>query len=270
MKEKDSREGGNSNQIPQTDNLAQFFGRKSFSERIEPVLEHLAKILCPDIQIGQPLPAYCHRILQIFRRTYLKNFPSFTDIAPGRDVNWRPLGRMIGVALRCLRFGECETDQVLNLTPGQEKEIAQLLVIQPEVDVTFWNNCVTRVESAFAEWNQRAFQFSPTAFADLSAGISEGMRGFMDESGGFTGESNRAGMYWFLLLARPEISQMQRACPPVTRTDFAAWLEPFARAGIVGSADLDQIREVCKDIGLKFKKPGAPRKRKIIGECRKF
>jgi hypothetical protein len=253
---------GQNQTTPQQDSLAQFFSRMPFLERAGPVLAEMSRILnagTGECEAGPPLPEYCHNILAIFRRTYFKHFPAFADLVtnqPGQavQVDWRLLGKMIGIGLRCLRFGECEVEHSAALAPGREQELLRsFLGGHPlEQDETYWNEVTQKINAAFFNWNQAAFQWGPRAMAELNAGVAEGLSKFINDSGQFAGESNRAGVYWFLLLVWPEISQMQRARPAKTRSDFAVWLEPFARAGIVSVGDLDQIRDVCDDLGLKF------------------
>jgi hypothetical protein len=255
--------GASKNQpIPQKDSLEQFFGRMPFLERAGPVLAEMSRILCAEsgeCEAGPPLPQYCHNILAIFRRTYFKHFPAFADVVtnpPGQpvQVDWRLLGKMIGIGLRCLRFGEYEVGQSSGPTPVQEKEPLRSFLGEStsEQDEMYWIEVTQKINAAFFNWNQAAFQWGPRAMAELNAGVAEGLSRFINDSGQFAGESNRAGVYWFLLLAWPEISQMQRARLPKTRSDFALWLEPFVKAGIVSIGDLDQIRDVCDDLGLKF------------------
>jgi hypothetical protein len=46
-----------------------------------------------------------------------------------------------------------------------------------------------------------------------------------------------------------------------TRKNFCDWIQPFASGGLVSIRDLDQLLDVCDDIGLKLKGRGAPRKK---------
>ena len=99
--------------------------------------------------------------------------------------------------------------------------------------------------------------------AEFSAGASEGMTGFLDEAGELVGETSRAVTSLLsLLMAWPEIKEMQAAEPPITRMDFHEWAKPFARCGIVSISlnDPGQLLDVCDDIHLKFAERGAPKK----------
>ena len=259
--------------VLQADSVREFFQRMSFLERLSPVLAAMGRILCPEENETQcpAVPGYCHKILAVFRKTYFKNFPALVDMVC-RDkesqrviVDWRLLGQMIGIGLRCLRFSQHELGEQPALTPAQEQEFLQLFVGgkdgNGEPGEGFWNESAERISASLMAWNQAAYQWGPEALAQLNAGVAVGVRGFMDETGAFVGESNRANIYWFLLLAWPEISQMQKARPPITRNDFAAWLEPFAKADLVSLRDVDQLHDVCDDIGLRFKKAGRPQRR---------
>lgn len=268
VKKETKQAGTNKDQnqtIPQTDSLAQFFDRMPFLERIGPALAEMGRMLCADEdghEAGGELPEYYHHIVAVFRRTYFKHFPSLADLAgggTGEGPDWRRLGKLIGIGLRCLRFGRHELEQA-GLSPEQGKEFLQMFLggQLPGPDEAV--NRADTICEAVPEWNRLAFQWGPEAMAELNAGVAEGIEGFLNEAGELAGESNRANIYWFLLLAWPEIKEMQQAAK--TRRDFAAWLEPFARAGVITAMDLDQLYHLCGDIGLKFKGAGAPRKRK--------
>lgn len=95
----------------------------------------------------------------------------------------------------------------------------------------------------------------------FSTGIAKGMCSFVDQTGQFVGETERANIYWFLLIAWSEIQNMQLANPPKTRNDFDQWLRPFVDCGIVSISSFSQLLDVCDDIGLTFKGRGAPRKK---------
>lgn len=80
---------------------------------------------------------------------------------------------------------------------------------------------------------------------ELNEGVAEGMTSFMDENRQFTGESGRAGIYFFLLLAWPEIKVMLEAEPRKTLTDLHEWMEPFMRVGMTTYIEIETLRDVC-------------------------
>jgi hypothetical protein len=95
----------------------------------------------------------------------------------------------------------------------------------------------------------------------FNEGIARGMAAFVDQSGQFVGETERANIYWFLLIVWPEIQAMQTAKPAKTRNDFDIWLRPFVDCGIVSISSFSQLLDICDDIGLTFKGRGAPKQK---------
>ena len=70
------------------------------------------------------------------------------------------------------------------------------------------------------------------------------------------------GTYEILLLAWPEIAEMLKANPPMTRNHLWDWLLPFSHARWIEIVDLEQLNRLCNEIKLRLKKPGAPFKPK--------
>jgi hypothetical protein len=238
----------------------------------------------------------------MFRRTYLRIFPSFGEILNERDkellaqcksfaeararvrLDWRRMGRVIGVWIRVIRFLDLEFEPMLeglqkDLNPeeqerllrwlcpdrwfrGMEKELLDQLPGQvAEQAAAEQPGALSKASGQVsAYWSQVTYQWGPEAVAEFNAGMAEGVSGFMDAVGKFKGESNRANVYAFLLVAWPEIKEMQESTPPKSRTDFYEWVKPFARIGMVSIGDLDQLHDVCDDIRLSFKGRGAPHK----------
>lgn len=201
------------------------------------------------------------------------------------QVNWDALGRMIGIVMRGLRLigmeseGILKRDGFLDLKPEEERDFVDLVfgrrwierkglqrlfdeeaesageVVEQRV-----NELGKTLSLLLSSSNQLALLWGPTAMADLASGVSKGMTGFLDADAHLVGESVRANNYVFLLVCWPEIKAMQESRPPKSRTDFAKWVEPFAKDDLVSLRDLDQIRDVCDDIGLKFKGRGRSKK----------
>lgn len=101
-------------------------------ERGAPVFKELLWVLTGRENEGQHvklLPDYCYRIFDAFRATIFKNFPALTDIIFIKDnaalleaktieaakkvvqMDWRNLGRMFGIGMRCIRFAELEAEK---------------------------------------------------------------------------------------------------------------------------------------------------------------
>jgi hypothetical protein len=201
------------------------------------------------------------------------------------QINWRLYGRVNGIGIRGVRFFEFEAieklkrEGLLDLKREEEKEALRVtfgddtqlhkltrLILRPGRRVKeevgkllaaffrMWILC-------FSHGGKIAYRWGPEAMAEFSAGVTEGMTSFLDADGQLVGETSRANIYKFLLMAWPEIKELQESNPPITRNDFNEWVKPFARCGFVSINDLDQLLDVCDDIHLKFAGRGAPRKK---------
>ena len=74
----------------------------------------------------------------------------------------------------------------------------------------------------------------------------------MDDDANLAGESTRSNDYQFMLLAWPEIKEMLDKWPLPTKTDVFNWTKPYTKAGLCSFIDIDQFRDFCEDIKLKF------------------
>ncbi len=197
------------------------------------------------------------------------------------QVNWEALGRMIGIVMRGLRLIGMESEEILkregwlDLKPEEERELVDPVFGRRWIERKGFQRLFDEEGDSAGEMveeqadalgktfglflsssNQLALLWGPAAMADLASGVSKGITGFLDVDARLVGESVRANNYVFLLVCWPEIKAMQQSRPPKSRTDFAKWIEPFAKDDLVSLKDLDQIRDVCEDIGLKFKGRG--------------
>jgi hypothetical protein len=267
--------------------LAKFFARMSLLQRLEPVLLELFQIIAdPDRPKGKEtaLPKYCYNILLMLRRTYFKALP--VDAASRcASLDWGCLGQVIGAGVSSLQFGQSHLLDALakegleNLSEAEMTQLVRFVFPNSEEEkqsdlwpqipgVTVQEMVANHFAIGTAElWeeinvcNQSAFHFGPDALVALQAGMAKGMSAFVGGDGQFLGETPRANIYWFLLLAWPEIRDFQESKPTKTRKDFNDWICPLAASGLVSISDFDQLLDVCDDVGLKFKGRGAPRKK---------
>jgi hypothetical protein len=200
----------------------------------------------------------------------LSSAKTIEEAKKGIRIDWKNLGRAFGILLRCVRFGDLEAEKSLgqegfgDLPPAQTKELfivifgkkwleengAEIATQTPEIFFTgllnqYIGTHVEKIEGSQANLALTAYQWSPTAMAEFTAGIAEGMNGFMDGDGQFVGESLRAGIYGFLLLAWPEIKAMIESNPKKTLSDLHEWLKPFMRRDMIAYIDIETLRDVC-------------------------
>jgi hypothetical protein len=255
--------------------------RKSLMDRLGPVLGELLSMVQgrnDSSRRKKVLPEYCYKILQALQKTHFKVLPAADAFGENpENLNWEALGRVVGAGLRCVRFGELEWDKIMAQEVALDSETKVFIEMiramdwMREQDSLLVDNTPCEGENHFVKgaeelwaaamaWQQTAFQCGAGAMAQLNGAIQQGIEGFLDEGGQFVTEHARDNIYWFLLIVWPEIQEMQQSGDK-TRKDFADWIQPFASSGVVSIRDLDQLLDVCDDIGLKFKGRGAPRKK---------
>ena len=186
------------------------------------------------------------------------------------NVDWVSMGKMFGIGMRCLRFAELEAGDNLNqegfgdLSTEKAKEICTVIMGHPWVadnwarieneseDQIFTGLLNQSIESGVKSLQALqprmegyAYQWSPAAMSEFAQGLAEGTVNFMDADGQLVGESQRSGIYVFLLLVWPEIKVMLESSPRRTLRDLHEWMEPFMRWGLTAYVDIDYVRDVC-------------------------
>jgi hypothetical protein len=269
--------------------IQHFLGRKAFEDRWKPVAEEMQWVIggCKNLdQHKRILPDYCYPILDACRRTVFKNFPSIEDtifVLKNPDgtvkklrIDWRCMGRAISIGERGLRFFDLEAipllkaDGILDLKPEKEEMVLRMmfgnrwlkqklakLILRPhryiKTLVEKCRNLYFRIKIlGFSKWGHLAYREGPEAVAEFKAGLAEGQVGFLDNDAKLVGESSRSSNYLFMLLAWPEIKEMLERKPLPTRTDVFDWTKPYTKAGLCSFIDIDQFRDFCEDIKLKF------------------
>ena len=260
-------------------------------ERAKPIMTELLWVLLGRDVAKQPvqiLPEYCHNIFAVFQRTYFKGLPLFSETVEVLDpagmagaatvdnikkvlrIDWKKLGQLMGIGMRCLRFAKLEAAQELasdgfsEMTPA---EIDELLVVifgrswvaanlerikaEPpdELLVEKLNQQLATWMATVAEQGRKlsdlAEEFSPEAMVQFSEGFAEGLTSFLDVDSQLAGESNRSGLYGFLLVVWPEIKAMLESNPKKTLSDLHEWMKPFMRRGLTSYIEIDALRDVC-------------------------
>jgi len=285
-----------------------FFYAMPMIARGSPIMTEMTWVLLGRQELARHekiLPDYCYHIFDVFQKTYFKGFPLLEEtvlvtnpeglpaaktIEAAKKVvrlEWKNLGRLFGMAARCVRFAELESAEDLNeaglddLTPGKTQELFTVICGRKWVEENSAVMAAESVEKAFsrllnqylAGWiaafqamqpqlNDLAYQWSPAAMLDFNAGLTEGLASFLTVDGQLAGESGRSGIYGFLLLAWPEIKVMLAATPNKTLRDLHEWMQPFMRVGITAYIEIETLRDVCapppSGIGLSLR-PLTPR-----------
>jgi hypothetical protein len=266
-----------------------FLGRMSFEDRWKPVAEEMQWVIggCKNpAQHKKILPDYCYPILDAYRRTVFKNFPLIEDTifclknpdgtVKKLRIDWRNMGRVIAIGERGVQFFDLQAmpllkaDGLLDLKPEKEelalklmfgnswlrRKLAKLILRPHRYIKTFvekFRRWYFRLKIlGFSKWGHLAYQAGPKALAEFKAGLAEGLTGFLDSDGNLVGENNRASNYQFFLLAWPEIKELLEKKPLPTRTEVFNWLMPYSDAGLCKFVNIEQFRDFCEDIKLKF------------------
>jgi hypothetical protein len=218
------------------------------------------------------MPAFAETI-KITDAERLKKCQTMDEAKEFMTVDWRRMGRVGGIGMRGMRFFELEVESYVekeglgDLSPAEEAEVVGLLFGEnfPEfmkeypqfqmIGNGLMNLGAEQVEKLSIStkqksevWSQYAYQAGPEAMIEFNKGIAEGMASVMDENGRPPGESVRSNVYWFLLLAWPEIKEMLESNPKKTMSDLWDWMQPFMRVGVVNMIDLDYLRDVCAPV----------------------
>lgn len=192
---------------------------------------------------GAPdLPAWAQNICLQLRLTILKRL---VDLKPrAQEVNWRNIGRMVGILQRQFTYLEnWKKDGCLVLesvaVPSQHEQLNSLR----ETVKTSLDNAL--VQSAVIQ-------------NEFLTGMHEGYEIFLDTQGQFTGDRGRNRLYFVLLANWIEIEGMRHAQPPATCIQLYKHLAP--RLGDSACSQFAWFKVFCKEIGLKMKNQGRPRK----------
>jgi hypothetical protein len=238
------------------------------------------------------LPDYCYNIFEKLGRTVFQTFPTFSELAfcpdPSKlaqvktyeeakqvmQLDWYRLGKLFGIPVRLARYFDLEMEDQLEqdglgeLDASQMKDVVTMLGaswlekmgvsladltagnLSPTLNKTFTGNGLG--QNLQQAWSQVAFQWGPDAMSEFNRGIADGIKEFMDETGQLAGESTRTGNYAFMLILWPEIKEMLEWEPLPDRTEVFQWVTQFHDVGLVSFPDVDNFRDFCESIGLKF------------------
>lgn len=229
------------------------------------------------------LPEYCYNIFDKVRSTSLAILPKLSETISGDfdlatkcktveeakkvlKIDWFRLGRLFGFGIRSKRLVQLETEDELKRdglfddNPEKQKKAIELLIgKRPEQESSAVSVGAKlhemlksstepefeKIDSGLKYFGQVAYQWGSDAMENFSKGIAEGLAGFIDENGQLVGETNRSPTYWFLLLAWPEIKELQASQPRKTVTDLHNWMLPFMRFGFTSLIDVETLRDVC-------------------------
>ena len=233
--------------------------------------------------LKKDLPEYCYNIFDKIRLTQFAVVPKLEETISGDlaqaakcktlaelkkvlKIDWLRLGRLFGYGLRAKRFveresaGELKRDGLFAANPEKQRKAIELLLgktrkkpargatvgakLQAMLEAKTGTD-IQKLEIGLKCFGQIAYEWGSEAMADFYKGIAQGSAGFIDENSQLVGETNRSLTYHFLLVAWPEIKEMQAAKPRKTITDLHNWLLPFMRKGMTSAMDVKTLRDIC-------------------------
>jgi hypothetical protein len=225
----------------------------------------------------------------IMDQSALPSAKTMDEVKKVLRFDWANMGKICALGMRCTRFAELEAekgidgDNLADSTPEQVNRIFTMIFgqawvrqNQDRISATPPDKLLSELLNEFlVPWtaklkelqpklNSLAYQWSSEAMIQYQKEFAGGLTEFIDENGQLTGETERSGIYFFLLLLWPEIMAMQVEFPRNTLTNLHEWLQPFMRVGVIPDMDIEYFRDVCapppSGIGLSLRplKPRPP------------
>lgn len=250
-------------------------------QEIEQQAGHQGALPLPIIPSAAPLPPWAVRVCQKMARTVLK-IPLGTEFQI--PLNFRQIGRLVGFLLRAAYWGLVEMPKEAaalgldNLDATKHAKLKQAFDLTPvrpaliaktgsNPDTTASNEVLlekavgAHVESVLASFTTLmlgVLQQPPPVMVEFLHGLPEGYTCFLTETGSFTGDKGRTNLYMALLVFWPEIEALRER--GLTRGELYKFFCEMAPD--IPSNQPDWFQDICDEIGLSLKKPGAPKKRK--------
>jgi len=201
-----------------------------------------------------PLPAWAGKICEQLSKTIFKRL---LELRPqGDQVNWRNVGKMLGVWQRIVtvlaerwKDSECVLPEEA-IAPPKEAPDSCVMIPQTDLLAAMQESLTASIVDNLAK--------NPVEQSEFFAGLGEGYELFLDTNGQFTGDRGRTKVYLELLGHWTEIEAMRKTNPPSTALDVYKLI-----AVSLGDPDhqrFDWFCDVCDGIGLFVKKRGRPAK----------
>lgn len=255
--------------------------------RVVPMIEAIGLAVCraaaqplPVAQFANQLPPWIHRIADELTCTI---FREIVSLAPtSQKYHARKNGRLVGLLIRMGIFYCKEVDAIweregLNkLTAEQEKKLDKLagweplcahtsrMVGRPNITRTqakkYWLQQLNRFifHTAKMMWKLTRFALCQPVgdVAEFLGGLAEGFKCFLNTDGDFAKTGKRTDIFIALLTYWPEIEEMRKAQPPLSKPEVLAWLEKQEGKQLMPSEHA--FSELCNDITLDFGLTGHP------------
>jgi hypothetical protein len=254
--------------------------------RIAPMMEAMRLAICravelPAVPAKMPheVPAWVHRIADELTTTVFKGI---VNLGPATK-KYRPheIGQMVGLLIRMAIFYWKEAKAIWEregfnrLTPEQKTKLEK---------ITGWEHAcrhasevsgqqITTKKQLLRYWRLRLFKFALSTgrviwtlvkftlnrpvedIFQFMMGLPKGFKCFLNTDGEIAKTGKRTEVYFVLLSYWPEIEEMRRAQPSLTRPYLLKWLEKQEGKELTTEKI---FCELCDDIGLDMAPPGHP------------
>jgi len=234
----------------------------------------------PLVQFANELPACGHNIGDELTCTVFKGI---INLAPqGGKYHARKSGQMVGLLIRAVFFfwkdvrSLSQRDGLDTLTQEQKKKLEKVAgwevamaqasqlagrPIKTKAQLAkFWScrlsEFVSRTVKAAWNLSKYALQQPAEDVFQFFSGVPEGFKCFLSTDGEFAKTGRRTEIFFMLLIYWPEIEEMRRTQPPVTRKFLLKWLEKQEGKTLCESEFI--FNGICDDIGLDMAPPGHP------------
>jgi hypothetical protein len=254
---------------------------------IQAALHHSTGLVTnsPQEPTTNELPKWCSKILEQLVKTILK---PILKLKPGRTVNWRNYGKMIGFFERYKTFITHDVDRMFKeegldkITDQQWEQLEPplglamlrerltILLARPVADGEPLDNLVNEaldrqlmhLENLKSDaFRQLALEGAKTTTLFFK-GMAEGYNFFLDVDGGYVGDRGRTRLYLDFLIHRMEIEKYRQTMTGKSRRDLQHWL--IDHTGIRIPAEEEWFDHYCDEICLRMKGVGRKRNAPIL------
>ena len=255
--------------------------------RVAPMMEamrlailRVAEQPLPAVQLAHDLPPWVHRIADELTRTVFKGVVNLAPAA--KKYHARKNGQLLGLLIRMVIFywkdapAIWERDGFNRLTAEQEAKLEKLAgweaacrhasqlagrpITTKKQVMKFWRQRLHKFALHMAKQTWILIKYTLNQPVDdilqFLSGVPEGFKCFLRPDAEFAKQGRRTEVYFSLLTYWPEIEEMSRSQPPLTRRFLLDWLEKQEGRQLVDSEKI--FLEICDDIGLDVGVVGHP------------
>lgn len=233
----------------------------------------------PAVELAHDLPVWVHNIADELTCTVFKGVVNLAPMT--KKFHARKHGQFIGLLIRMALFywkdapATLEREGLNKLSQEQEAKLEKLVGWEPMCRhasnlagrpittkaqaIKFYTARIRQfaVRTAKSAWTLVVYALRQPVgdVLEFLTGIPQGFNCFLRTDGEFAKRGKRTEVFMVLLTYWPEIEEMQRSQPPVTRPMLLKWLEKQEGKTL---SDDKIFSGICDDISLDMAPPGHP------------